>query len=378
MNRIRLRGFTIVELLVVIAIIAVLIALLLPAVQAAREAARRTHCRNNLKQIGLAFHNYHDVHQCFPPGVIGGVTASVATTNWAERSVRAFSWGSHLLPFLEHQSLYAEIDFNAPGYWWDRTGTSFANPNEVLFRTSVSVFTCPTDPKPSHDDHDAERDNLGFDGNGNQYWTDMATSSYVGNFGVNAFAASPNTVAQANQPWDEFAGFHPGWAPDYLRGEFVHSGVGPLVMNRSIRFKQVADGLTNTILIGERHGQLVPQVTLYSWNYDRHGRAFWGVAPRIGYALGSAYFRPSQCKIGARIESLSDACSHQMSSIHPGGIQVTLIDGSVRFISDNIDSGNPANWDALPDFSDAGARRATYGIWQSICDMSEGNVVGEF
>ncbi len=67
-----------------------------------------------------------------------------------------------------------------------------------------------------------------------------------------------------------------------------------------------------------------------------------------------------------------------MSSSHNSGIQVLLMDGSVRFISDNIDSGNPANWDALPDFSDAGARRATYGVCQSICDMSEGNIVGEF
>ena len=93
--------------------------------------------------------------------------------------------------------------------------------------------------------------------------------------------------------------------------------------------------------------------------------------------MSSAYYRPNQCKPGVD-PGLGNYCYHQMSSYHNSGITVLMMDGSVRFISDNIDSGDPAKWDALPDFSDASARRATYGVWQSNCDMSEGNVVGEF
>ena len=92
--------------------------------------------------------------------------------------------------------------------------------------------------------------------------------------------------------------------------------------------------------------------------------------------MSSAYFRPNECRMVNQITG--KWCYHQMSSYHSNGIQVLMMDGSVRFISDNINSGNPAAWDALPDFSDASARRATYGVWQSICDMSEGNVVGDF
>ncbi len=97
----------------------------------------------------------------------------------------------------------------------------------------------------------------------------------------------------------------------------------------------------------------------------------------VGHTMSSGYYRPNQCP--PKVDpGINNYCYHQMSSYHTDGIQVLMMDGSVRFISNNINSGNPANWDALPDFSDASARAATYGVWQSICDMSEGNVVGEF
>ena len=102
----RRRGFTLIELLVVIAIIAILVALLLPAVQQAREAARRSSCKNNLKQIGLALHNYHDTHRVFPPGQIRGRNPSTGV-----ECGNGFSWGAMLLPFLEESAVYDGLDF---------------------------------------------------------------------------------------------------------------------------------------------------------------------------------------------------------------------------------------------------------------------------
>src|SRR5215813_2046814 len=110
MMRVRRRsGFTLIELLVVIAIIAVLIGLLLPAVQQAREAARRSQCKNNLKQMGLAMHNYHDVYQCFPPGYLGypaGNGGSCATINNTTQRGQGWGWGAFLLPYLDQGNLY--------------------------------------------------------------------------------------------------------------------------------------------------------------------------------------------------------------------------------------------------------------------------------
>jgi prepilin-type N-terminal cleavage/methylation domain-containing protein/prepilin-type processing-associated H-X9-DG protein len=133
----RQRGFTLIELLVVIAIIAVLIALLLPAVQAAREAARRTQCKNNLKQFGIGFHNYHDAYKTFPPSGFVGFT-TIPTGNLTSGS----SYTLSLLPFMEQQAISTTYDYN--------TGFNAAvNSDEV--RTVLNVTRCPSDPKPFED-----------------------------------------------------------------------------------------------------------------------------------------------------------------------------------------------------------------------------------
>ncbi len=131
----RTRGFTLIELLVVIAIIAILIALLLPAVQQAREAARRTQCKNNLKQLGIALHNYHDTFNCFPPAHIrtqSAVPANGTLTGW-----RGFSVHSMLLPYIEQAPLYSSIDFNT--YFDGSAG------NNTARRTPLQAFRCPSD-----------------------------------------------------------------------------------------------------------------------------------------------------------------------------------------------------------------------------------------
>src|SRR6187399_179285 len=123
----RARGFTLIELLVVIAIIAVLIALLLPAVQQAREAARRTQCRNNLKQIGLAIHNYESTHSLFPPGRLG--------------FPMVFSVQAHILPYIEGNALYNLIDFNtAPSFG---AASIPMTRNDIAVRTTIPLYQCP-------------------------------------------------------------------------------------------------------------------------------------------------------------------------------------------------------------------------------------------
>jgi prepilin-type N-terminal cleavage/methylation domain-containing protein/prepilin-type processing-associated H-X9-DG protein len=130
------RGFTLVELLVVITIIGLLIALLLPAVQAAREAARRSSCRNNLRQLGIALHGYHGVHECFPPGYL----ATANTYTYAH-----WSWATFLLPYLEQQSLYNVLGVNTQEFGG---GAIFASPCAAT-QTSLSVFVCPSDNGPA-------------------------------------------------------------------------------------------------------------------------------------------------------------------------------------------------------------------------------------
>ncbi len=368
MRRHQLRGFTIVELLVVIAIIGVLIALLLPAVQAAREAARRTQCRNNLKQIGLAFHNYHDIHQYLPMGTL--------TTGEPRVYGRYFAWGVYLLPMLEQQALYSSLDFSEPAI----DISPKVSGNEMALRSVVSTFLCPSDLRSPKDSESSP-----FQGAAN--FEELATSSYVGNFGVNGFYGppfDPNYFIK-NVQWGGIRNDGPiqGQPLACVGNSFISqrpAGVGPVTPIGNTRLRDATDGLSNSVLVGERHAPFLAASSATFHNtdtgYNWMGRTAWGWAVRIGHAMSSAYYRPNQCKM--TLTGLWGICYHQMSSYHNKGITVLMMDGSVRFISDNIDSGNPADWDVLPDFSDASARAATYGVWQSLCDMSEGNVIGEF
>ena len=130
-RRTQVRGFTLIELLVVTATIAILIALLLPAVQQAREAARRTQCKNNLRQIGIALHNYHDLHTTLPPGSMVLSPLYPVQSGWG--------WATFLLPHLEQTALYDQVDFNI--------GNTLAGNRELIVH-SLAVFRCPTDPAP--------------------------------------------------------------------------------------------------------------------------------------------------------------------------------------------------------------------------------------
>ena len=172
----RRRGFTLIELLVVIAIIAVLISLLLPAVQQAREAARRTQCRSNLKQIGLALHNYHDQYQVFPPGnglssqsPDAGYSVDLTTTNRAA----AYGWATYILPQLDQANLYNQLGVSNLELCLLMQQATL----RPLTQTVLRVYRCPTDVAPDTNDKRPFSNPIFGD-------TNVGTSSYVGVHGT--------------------------------------------------------------------------------------------------------------------------------------------------------------------------------------------------
>src|SRR5438270_7717632 len=216
------RGFTLIELLVVIAIIAIRIGLLLPAVQKVREAAARARCANNLKQIGLALHAYHDARQQFPSGYVDGNTNSASTPD--NDVGPGWGWAAFLLPHLEQENVYKQINFS------QGIGTGS---NTAVSQLSLKVYLCPAD---------AYQQNF-------TVWPTnivVAHSSYVGCNG-----------------WEECfngAGGDPqgGSGTDGLSGGYGLAGVGLFYRNSRTRIANVTDGLSNTIFVGERSGDHAP------------------------------------------------------------------------------------------------------------------------
>jgi len=204
------RGFTLIELLVVIAIIAILIALLLPAVQQAREAARRSQCKNNLKQIGLALHNYHDVFSTFPPGWIG-----VENGLPSPEGESGFAWGTMILPYLDQAPLYNQFNY---------TLAMDLAPNRGVLDNYLDVFSCPSDPKP----------NTFTIQDRNSTDVELAVSNYVGVFGTTEIHDCENA---------------PGTAPVTSSGQCVSDGV--FFHNSRIKMRDIIDGTSSTLMVGE-------------------------------------------------------------------------------------------------------------------------------
>jgi prepilin-type N-terminal cleavage/methylation domain-containing protein/prepilin-type processing-associated H-X9-DG protein len=282
-------AFTLVELLVVIAIIAILIGLLLPAVQKVREAAARMKCANNLKQIGLAVHNFENVYGKFPPGSVIGPFLEAGVTTPAKHGVFPF-----LLPYLEQQQLYDQ-------YRWDVSYNAPANQPTVA--THLRILQCPS----------AEPDRL------------VTEAEFPGTWsgGRKGACSDYNGIREMDEVLAR---------PPYGLIDQVGNYEGALTQNRMVRVTDITDGTSNTLLMAEaagrpklwRAGRLVPGV--YS------DGAAWA-APGLLHGLGSTpdgAVQPGPCAINCTNE-------REVYSFHPGGANVLMADGSVRFLKASID-----------------------------------------
>lgn len=249
-------GFTLVELLVVIAIIGILVGLLLPAVQAAREAARRMQCSNNMKQLGLALHNYHDTYQSFPAsaGVTLATSAGGSYDGW-----NSWSGLASILPFIEQNALYDQIDFR---YNFAANIAGVAEHSTVVRRTNVDAFMCPSDP-----------------GSGVSYTADMAPSSYCFSHGP---AAS----------WDISAGSEPGV---FDKAYFC-------------RFRDILDGTSNTLAMAEsKIGRNQGQWDSTKSSREESYRVVVGSTLRQSISGNSATFKNTTAYLTA-INTYFDSC----------------------------------------------------------------------
>jgi prepilin-type N-terminal cleavage/methylation domain-containing protein len=331
------RAFTLIELLVVIAIIAILIALLLPAVQQAREAARRMSCKNNLKQYGLALHNYADVHGSMPSGhLFRGSFAG--TRNLPFGGGTGFSWQSMILPFMDQAALHNQFNFGVP---IAHTGYAESERNEKLAETPQAYARCPSDPAPS-------RALIGEGGTLGEQLT-AAVSSYKANAG--SFEENHLGLPYENQDW---------------RNGLFH-------LDSIIKLRDVTDGLSATIAVGE-----------VSWLQTPTGRLYGSTCPNCGYPHAGnelwiqswRFLANTQHKMNLPKTANAEFRAESFGSAHVGGSQFLLLDGSVRFVSENIQHTEcpwtPANpYDRTNNY-------AGYGLYQRISSRGDGAVIGEF
>lgn len=331
----RRRGFTLIELLVVIAIIAILIALLLPAVQQAREAARRSSCKNNLKEIGLALHNFHDVYSTLPPG--GSDDQSPFGT---QRGSWGASWMALILPQIEQNPMYQQMSFHNGSGWG---GAANQNINAAA-RVVIGIYKCPSTPLD-----DLCKSVHGGNGSGGSRLIQAPTYAGV--------SGSANGLVPNYQSPRFWVARDTGTANCCVGG--IAATNGALFGGDAIEFADITDGLSNTFLVGEYSDWLVTQDgTKQDYrNSARHGfiigwhhhgkpnnslsghrtdaRVFNCVTLR--YPINQKTGWPNHPGDCGNLGVCDNASANiPFNSTHPGGAQFLLGDGSVRFVSENI------------------------------------------
>lgn len=345
----RQRGFTLIELLVVIAIIAVLIALLLPAVQQAREAARRSQCTNNLKQMGLALHNYHDAYNTFPPGWVYDMNRPAALNPY-----NGWGWQTHILPYFDQGPIYNQINFSM-----GHDGTP-GSPSFTVVNTSIPSYRCPSD-----------------EGYGILIATQRGPiyggwSNYVAVAG--ATLVGTNTTVLTD-----------GAAAGPSTNTIANMG-GSFGANSKVGIRDIVDGTTNAILAGERsyvqfgRNQFRGLSATWVGSHAYVGTDVATVVPTLEAANAVALTvgvcnstTDPQVKINAAVKAGPlniytpstvpnlggpgpASWFHGFGSNHPGGAHFVRGDGSVKFISENINDSTYAN----------------------LANKSDGNVTGDY
>lgn len=325
------RGFTLVELLVVIAIIGILVGLLLPAVQAAREAARRMECSNNLKQIGIAMHNYHDVHRAMPIGSLGRLKDA---------------WTLRILPQMEQSTVFDQLLVG-----WDLAGFA-AGPNAaVLNEWAPSVYWCPSSA--------AKRMQLRTDVAGVLF----SSISYIG------ISGAPTSATSATDPTGQgrcISGSH-GYA----------CANGTILPNRVTKFRDLTDGLSNTVVVGESSswgktaaGAITEIRSSSEWGgwggvgadqtppTNGTGSYVWSGTPWCRNITSVRYPINTTREITGSGGNHRDGVNNSLHSMHPGGAQVLRGDGGVGFLGETMefvvlrnlcirDDGNPIPGDVF-------------------------------
>jgi prepilin-type processing-associated H-X9-DG protein len=351
-DRSRSLGMTLIELLVVIGIIAALVGLLLPAVQSAREAARRAQCVNNLRQIGLSIHNYHDAFGSLPPGRIKSYDPRYAganppcTSTIVDKGLEVF-----LLPFLEQAPLYNAIN---------QSLTILGAENGTIHTIVVGQYACPSDPMAGMP-RDLQAGALAPYGlpdppGGRRRMISTSYAGCTGSFEALAFPLPSNGckpppigVAQNNGAFNDTA---------------------------PIRLGSITDGLSNTLFMAERSITVLQDLTdLNPTEPAKHG---WWITGNWGDTLLTTFYPPNTYKtvaIGAVTAQVNAA-----SSLHPGGLNVLMGDGSVRFIKETIDTwrfgpltGRPVGAKLTP--GGWWTNTPSPGVWQALATRSGGEVV---
>ena len=345
----RAPAFALIEVLVSISIISLVIALILPAVQSARESARRAQCSNNLRQFGLALQNYHDAFSSLPPGRIKSYDPRYAgprppcTSSIVDKSLEVLA-----LQFLEQTTVYNAINQDL---------AIIGGENSTVHRIAVSTFACPSDPM------------AGWPRNLNpgaltQYGVPdpafMVFTSYAGMIGSLPVLAQPLPSNHCIVPSSVF-----------VQCNGVFNDVSP------IRLASVSDGLSNTIFMTEKATAILQELNALNPKYAaQHG---WYVTGNWGDTLITALYPPNACDKVAG--GSMTAWTNSASSMHPGGLNVLMGDGSVRFLEDTIQtwpfntiSGNPAG--ASQNGQGAWVNLPPSGVWQALATRNGGEAVG--
>jgi prepilin-type N-terminal cleavage/methylation domain-containing protein/prepilin-type processing-associated H-X9-DG protein len=302
-------GFTLIELLVVIAIIAILIGLLLPAVQKVREAAARMSCSNNLHQIGLALHNYHDANNSFPPG---GVTNGPCCGTQS-----GATWTIYILPYFEQDNLYKQYDFT-------KTNESPAN---AFVRTQfVKPYNCPSDPNTNKLIVPAS--GPGAD-NGLLYATGSYRAVAGMTDGTNWFDAECGRVSPLGWRGVLHSTSDPNSPPAFPKN-YTAPPYG------KERIASITDGTSNTLMVGEYTTRTTSsRTTFWAYTYTSYNQSEIVLPPQTRQLL-SDYDACSAIVIPGFTNG-NNPCKRGFASFHSGGINFCFADGSVHFISTNVD-----------------------------------------